>query len=190
MRFRRAITAAAAVGALAAATGCIPTPPGWATGEGANLGWAEAQAPSRTPIRVGDIPGLADDQAVLGAWNWNAAWEMLVSDAGNPQVSFQETTPLIDGNGNRRQAWVQRFTAGPGGHLTHVTIHYDPHWMVWAWDANFWRHELGHALGYGGDTGCENPYRGVLSYCGFPNQSDQFGESDRLMLRSGGYRAV
>lgn len=162
-------------------------PPGFSTTT-PNIGWEQARNGNAQPVRVADIPYIANDFDITAPWDWTAGKQLFETNSPNPQITFQEMSP-IDPPGDHPPvaAWVERHVA-PSGYLYHVTIHFDP--WYWAWwqltDPMTWRHELGHALGLGGDTLCSHPYRGVLSYCG--PYGDAWGADDVEMLRNTGYR--
>jgi hypothetical protein len=154
-----------------------PAPhPGW---NGATVGWHELRA--RQTLNIGPFP-VANSNDVIGPWNKMAGWPMLQVAGPGERIWCEEMSPINSPEG-RRQAWVQRFL-NPDTSMNQVVIHYDPWYPnLWPW-VEMMRHELGHALGFGGDSDCDNPYRGVMSYCGFPRP---LNESDQQMLRVAGY---
>lgn len=139
-------------------------------------------APPPPPrVVVADIPGV-DDAAVFAPWNALAGYE-LFGNGPDPDITFVAHAPICYGGNcdDRRQAGV--VDRGAGRH----EIFYDDQ-LVGPLAVEVWQHEFGHIVIHTiGDTGCENPYRGVMSYCEFwTTRPGWFGDADRQLLRDNG----
>lgn len=156
-------------------------------------GWHEARAPNRTSITVGDIPYIADDAAVLKPINDLAGWPILVeaADPADADIVFVPITPLWTVGCYGDVLACADVATRYDGAIFRGAVYYDPRHRYAAWFGYgfLWQHELGHALGFAGDTTCVNPYRGLLSYCGFwTTRIGWFGADDAQIFADAGYR--
>lgn len=192
---RLLLTVALATGLLfGPATAEAATPPGLTYGS-----WHKARV-NRNPIQVcGPIPNQDryTDQQIINAWNMVALWEMFRLNNGafrNCDIEFRWAWNFGIGPNNCDclAAWVQHFWSDPGYYqnLSKVIIWLNPRVPSWQISTLMIQHELGHALGFGGDTDCNNPYRGVMSYCDFWGNGwmTWWGVDDAYMLFYAGYR--
>lgn len=203
---KRLVLAIIAATALLTATVITPVeashPPGMTYGY-----WHKARY-HRQHIKVAQIPNLDNysDGQIIGPWNYIAGWPILQINYGqwpeaeNDIVFWWATTfpvgPVNPATGTSCDclaAWVQHYYV-PGwnnGALDKVVIWLNPRVPHWQISATMIQHELGHALGLGGDTECAHPYRGVMSYCDFWGNgpwSFWWGSDDFWMMYYAGLR--
>jgi hypothetical protein len=183
---RRVGICALALALVAVTAGCDP--PGWSTLGKPNTGFWHARNGRGEPVRVASLPcGSTSD--VIAPWNVIAGWPLFEHDDAAPQITFRPSPPIIPPGGTRRSAWVQRIV-DRNTSIRRVIIHWDPERsgeLCGPDGLAIWQHELGHALGLGGDS-CGDGYEGVMSYCHFPYQPARFGTDDVQMLANAGYR--
>ena len=183
---RRAALCSVALALVAVTAGC--NPPGWSTLGKLNTGFWHARNGRGEPVRIASVPcGSTSD--VIAPWNAVAGWPLFSHDDAAPQITFRPMTPITPPDGTRRSAWVQRIVNRDTS-IRHVIIHWDPERageLCGPEGVAIWQHELGHALGIGGDS-CGTGYEGVMSYCDFPRQPASWGPDDAQMLASAGYR--